>query len=149
MDADKLDKGWNKDQGVHLFSLAQIVVATNNFSSTNKLGQRGFGPVYKGKLLGGEEIAVKRLSKCSRQGVKEFVNEVIVIAKVQHMNLVRLLGCCIKGEEKMLIYECMPSKSLDSFLFGEEEEEVNRRRDDHRMSYSHPHIANTMITYQR
>uniref|UniRef100_A0A803QIN3 Receptor-like serine/threonine-protein kinase n=1 Tax=Cannabis sativa TaxID=3483 RepID=A0A803QIN3_CANSA len=97
--------------------LESIVMATNNFSDLNKLGQGGFGPVYKGKFPGGQEIAIKRLSSGSGQGLEEFKNEVMLIAKLQHRNLVRLLGYCVEGEEKLLLYEYMPNKSLDSFIF--------------------------------
>ncbi|KAM3699356.1 hypothetical protein ACB098_05G019300 [Castanea mollissima] len=83
----------------------------------NKLGQGGLGPVYRGRLHNGQEIAVKRLSRTSGQRLEEFMNEVALISKLQHWNLVRLLGCCIEGEEKMLIYEYMPNKSLDAILF--------------------------------
>lgn len=106
-----------KNQQCPLVSFDSIVAATGNFSRTNLLGEGGFGPVYKGTLHYGQEIAVKRLSSGSRQGLEEFKNEVILISKLQHRNLVRLLGCCIQGEEKILIYEYMPNRSLDAFLF--------------------------------
>ncbi|KAL0549915.1 hypothetical protein IC582_014410 [Cucumis melo] len=106
-----------QDLELPLFDLSLINSATNNFSIDNKLGEGGFGPVYKGTLTNGQDIAVKRLSRCSGQGMNEFKNEVILIAKLQHRNLVKLLGCCIQGEEKMLVYEYMPNKSLDFFIF--------------------------------
>ncbi|XVF57948.1 hypothetical protein PTKIN_Ptkin07bG0023300 [Pterospermum kingtungense] len=104
---------------VPFFDFESILVATDNFSEENKLGKGGFGPVYKGKFPGGQEIAVKRLSSVSGQGLDEFKNEVVLIAKLQHRNLVRLLGYCVKGEEKILLYEYMPNKSLDSLVFDE------------------------------
>ncbi|XP_076947078.1 G-type lectin S-receptor-like serine/threonine-protein kinase At4g03230 [Bidens hawaiensis] len=106
--------------GVLFFQLESILAATDNFSEANKLGRGGFGPVYKGKLIGGQEVAVKRLSSVSVQGLEEFRNEVMLIAKLQHRNLVRLLGYCMKGNEKILVYEYMPNKSLDAFIFDGE-----------------------------
>lgn len=99
-----------------MFDFHMILAATNNFANENKLGEGGFGPVYKGKLYKAQ-IAVKRLSKVSGQGLQEFKNELLLISKFQHRNLVRLLGCCIYKEEKLLLYEFMPNKSLDQFLF--------------------------------
>ncbi|XP_050363587.1 receptor-like serine/threonine-protein kinase SD1-8 [Argentina anserina] len=116
--AHKMELGRQKDQDLPLFSFSTIQNATNYFAESNKLGEGGYGPVYKGKLLvEGQEIAVKRLSKVSRQGSVEFKNEVSVICKLQHRNLVRLLGCCIEAEESILVYEYMPNKSLDFFIF--------------------------------
>ncbi|XP_065877765.1 cysteine-rich receptor-like protein kinase 10 [Euphorbia lathyris] len=97
--------------------LTSIYAATNNFSELNVLGQGGFGPVYKGILSGEKEVAVKRLSRSSEQGIEEFTNEVLLIMKLQHKNLVRLLGFCVDGEEKLLVYEFMPNGSLDVILF--------------------------------
>ncbi|XP_074269989.1 G-type lectin S-receptor-like serine/threonine-protein kinase At1g11300 [Silene latifolia] len=101
-----------------MFQLKTLITATNNFQDDNKLGRGGFGTVYKGKLEDGEDVAVKRLSKVSLQGIREFMTEILVISKLQHRNLVRLLGCCVEGEEKLLVYEFMPNKSLDALLFG-------------------------------
>ncbi|KAF8026190.1 hypothetical protein BT93_F2868 [Corymbia citriodora subsp. variegata] len=107
------------DVWLPLFSFSSVTAATQNFSNSNKLGEGGFGPVYKGKLLNGKHVAVKRLSKKSAQGMLELRNETMLIAKLQHKNLVRLLGCCLERDEKILIYEYMSNKSLDSFLFDE------------------------------
>ncbi|XP_009762554.1 G-type lectin S-receptor-like serine/threonine-protein kinase At4g03230 isoform X1 [Nicotiana sylvestris] len=102
---------------VPFFSLKSILIATDKFSDANRLGQGGFGPVYKGIFPQGQEMAVKRLSSHSSQGAEEFKNEVMLIAKLQHRNLVRLLGYCIEANEKILLYEYMPNKSLDTFIF--------------------------------
>lgn len=117
IDSDRFNEDDTKAIDVPCFDLESLLAATDNFSNANKLGQGGFGPVYKATFPGGEKIAVKRLSSGSGQGLEEFKNEVVLIAKLQHRNLVRLLGYCVEGDEKMLLYEYMPNKSLDSFLF--------------------------------
>ncbi|KAH1140057.1 hypothetical protein GLYMA_10G253800v4 [Glycine max] len=99
------------------FNLDTIRVATEDFSESNKLGQGGFGAVYWGKLSNGQMIAVKRLSRDSGQGDTEFKNEVLLVAKLQHRNLVRLLGFCLEGRERLLVYEYVHNKSLDYFIF--------------------------------
>ncbi|KAM3701602.1 hypothetical protein ACJW31_05G186600 [Castanea mollissima] len=99
------------------FDFGKIRVATQNFSNANKLGEGGFRTVYKGRLTTGEQIAVKRLYKNSSQGEVEFKNEVVLIARLQHRNLVRLLGFCLEGDERLLVYEFVPNASLDRFIF--------------------------------
>ncbi|GMN64563.1 hypothetical protein TIFTF001_033631 [Ficus carica] len=111
-------KSNNEDLDFPTFDLATIIAATNDFSPENMIGVGGFGPVYKGTLSTGQEVAVKRLSKNSGQGLKEFKNEVEFIAKLQHRNLIALLGCCIQKDERILIYEYMPNKSLDHYIFN-------------------------------
>ncbi|CAL5412041.1 unnamed protein product [Camellia sinensis] len=99
------------------YNFDTISIATDNFSDVNKLGQGGFGAVYRGRLPNGQEIAVKRLSRDSKQGESEFKNEVMLVAKLQHRNLVRLLGFCLEGTERLLIYEYVTNSSLDHFIF--------------------------------
>ncbi|KAL9345450.1 hypothetical protein Peur_063125 [Populus x canadensis] len=110
----------NGDTELNIFSLNRIQAATNDFSEDNRLGEGGFGTVYKGDLEI-QEVAIKRLSKKSGQGLEEFMNESKLISKLQHTNLVRLLGCCAEGEERILVYEYMRNRSLDKFLFDPSE----------------------------
>ncbi|KAI7729580.1 hypothetical protein M8C21_021998 [Ambrosia artemisiifolia] len=112
-----MNKGKSSYHKHQVISFADIREATNSFSEENKLGEGGYGPVYKGKLSNGQEVAVKRLALSSKQGIEEFKNEVTFATKLQHVNLVKLLGFCTEREEKMLIYEYMPNKSLDLYLF--------------------------------
>ncbi|XP_049414227.1 G-type lectin S-receptor-like serine/threonine-protein kinase At4g27290 isoform X2 [Solanum stenotomum] len=115
----KMDHSGNCEEEfeIPMFDLSTIMKATNNFSIDRKIGEGGFGPVYKGILPNGQAIAVKRLSENSGQGIQELKNEIVLISKLQHRNLVKLLGCCLEGEERMLIYEFMPNASLDYFIF--------------------------------
>ncbi|KAF6170135.1 hypothetical protein GIB67_038244 [Kingdonia uniflora] len=94
-----------KNPELPIFTIEKLAIATNNFTFDNKIGEGGFGSDYKGKFSDGQEIAVKRLSKSFGQGSEKFKKEVVVISKLQHRNLVTLVGCCIEGEENMLIYE--------------------------------------------
>ncbi|XP_068497177.1 G-type lectin S-receptor-like serine/threonine-protein kinase At4g27290 [Phaseolus vulgaris] len=116
---DENREGSEDDLDLPSLDLSTIVTATNNFSIKNKIGEGGFGPVYKGKTVSGQEIAVKRLSRSSGQGMTEFKNEVKLIAKLQHRNLVKLLGCCVQEQDRMLVYEYMPNRSLDWLIFDD------------------------------
>uniref|UniRef100_A0A6N2M2Q3 Protein kinase domain-containing protein n=1 Tax=Salix viminalis TaxID=40686 RepID=A0A6N2M2Q3_SALVM len=100
------------------FSFDALVSATKDFHPTHKLGEGGFGPVYRGKLSDGREIAVKKLSHSSNQGKKEFMNEAKLLSRVQHRNVVNLLGYCAHGVEKLLVYEYVANESLDKLLFS-------------------------------
>ncbi|KAL8474825.1 hypothetical protein ACS0TY_031306 [Phlomoides rotata] len=110
-----------QDSSDLFFKLEVLQIATNFFSELNKLGHGGFGPVYKGLMSNGQEVAVKKLSLTSRQGLKEFTNEVRLLLRLQHKNLVMLLGCCVEGPEKMLVYEYLHNRSLDYFLFDKKQ----------------------------
>ncbi|TVU16908.1 hypothetical protein EJB05_32911, partial [Eragrostis curvula] len=107
--------------GSLLLDLSKIRTATDNFSDNNKLGEGGFGAVYKGVMSDGQEIAVKRLSLGSKQGVQELKTELVLVAKLQHRNLVRLIGVCVEEDEKLLVYEYMPNRSLDTILFDSQQ----------------------------
>ncbi|XP_057724098.1 probable leucine-rich repeat receptor-like serine/threonine-protein kinase At3g14840 [Arachis stenosperma] len=107
-----------------LFSLRQIKIATNNFDISNKIGEGGFGPVYKGELPNGTIIAVKQLSSKSRQGNREFLNEIGMISALQHPCLVKLYGCCVEGDQLLLVYEYMQNNSLARALFGPKEHQI-------------------------
>ncbi|KAH1127429.1 hypothetical protein GYH30_016140 [Glycine max] len=109
-------KGLKLQMGI--FTLRQIKAATNNFNKANKIGEGGFGPVYKGNLSDGTIIAVKQLSSKSRQGNREFLNELGMISALQHPCLVKLYGFCVEGDQLLLVYEYIENNSLARALFG-------------------------------
>ncbi|XP_021814920.1 probable leucine-rich repeat receptor-like serine/threonine-protein kinase At3g14840 isoform X3 [Prunus avium] len=106
------------------FTFRQLKDATNNFDKANKIGEGGFGSVYKGLLSDGTVIAVKQLSSKSKQGNREFVNEIGMISALQHPHLVKLHGCCIEGNQLLLVYEYMENNNLARALFGPEESQL-------------------------
>ncbi|CAL5083312.1 unnamed protein product [Urochloa decumbens] len=103
-----------------ILDISTLRTATDNFAESNRLGEGGFGAVYKGVLPDGQEVAVKRLSQSSGQGIQELKNELVLVAKLQHKNLVRLVGVCLQEHEKLLVYEYMPNRSIDTILFDPE-----------------------------
>lgn len=106
--------GFNKST----FSYEELSAATNGFSRANLLGQGGFGYVHKGVLPNGKEVAVKSLKTGSGQGEREFQAEVEIISRVHHRYLVSLVGYCIAGEQRMLVYEFVPNNTLEYHLHG-------------------------------
>ncbi|XP_022140076.1 cysteine-rich receptor-like protein kinase 10 [Momordica charantia] len=105
------------DLETSVFDISTIRAATDDFSDANIIGRGGFGAVYKGRLVNGQDIAVKRQSQSSMQGESEFKNEVLLVAKLQHRNLVRFLGFCLDEKERLLVYEFVQNSSLDKFIF--------------------------------
>ncbi|XP_058183267.1 probable LRR receptor-like serine/threonine-protein kinase At1g56140 isoform X5 [Rhododendron vialii] len=117
--------GWDDDEELLrmdvrpcTISYAELKAATKDFNPTNKLGEGGFGPVFKGTLNDGRVIAVKQLSVASHQGKDQFVAEIATTSAVQHRNLVKLYGCCIEGNKRLIVYEYLENKSLDQALFA-------------------------------
>ncbi|KAK0599796.1 hypothetical protein LWI29_008747 [Acer saccharum] len=105
-------------QNTNLYSYMELRMATENFSPANKIGQGGFGSVYKGRLRDGTLAAIKVLSANSRQGVREFLTEINVIAEIKHDNLIKLLGCCVEGNHRILVYGYLENNSLAQTLLG-------------------------------
>ncbi|KAL9662677.1 hypothetical protein QQ045_027510 [Rhodiola kirilowii] len=113
-----MDNEFEKGTGPRRFTYADLSRATNNFSDDGKLGEGGFGGVYRGLLSDSDtEVAVKRVSKGSQQGKKEYISEVKIISRMRHRNLVQLIGWCHGQGELLLVYELMPNGSLDAHLF--------------------------------
>lgn len=107
--------------GIHnvgIYTYKELGHATNDFSPANKIGEGGFGSVYKGKLKDGRIAAIKVLSAESRQGVKEFLTEIRVISDIMHENLVKLYGCCVEGNHRILVYNYLENNSLAQTLLG-------------------------------
>lgn len=129
-DSNYVERGFcaaNKNLGLILssynksnlnFKYETLEKATNYFDPSRKVGQGGAGAVYQGTLPDGKAVAVKRLFFSTRQWVDEFFNEVNLISGIQHKNLVKLLGCSIEGPESLLVYEFVPNKSLEQYLFS-------------------------------
>ncbi|KAI7745731.1 hypothetical protein M8C21_022208 [Ambrosia artemisiifolia] len=115
----KYEEFFGIDTRPDTFSYGDLRDATDGFSPANKLGEGGFGPVYKGTLNDGRVIAVKQLSVASHQGKGQFIAEISTISAVQHRNLVKLYGCCIEGDKRLLVYEYLENNSLDHALFGD------------------------------
>uniref|UniRef100_N1QZW3 non-specific serine/threonine protein kinase n=1 Tax=Aegilops tauschii TaxID=37682 RepID=N1QZW3_AEGTA len=117
--------GISAEKNIRLFSYAQLKSATDKFDRNNKVGRGGFGTVYKGTLPNKQDVAVKVLSAESRQGIREFLTEIDVISNVKHPNLVELIGCCVEGDNRILVYEYLENSSLDRALLGSNSDPAN------------------------
>jgi serine/threonine protein kinase len=116
-----MEDDFEKGTGPKRFRYKELSIATDNFSDDKKLGEGGFGSVYRGFLKEFNlEVAIKRVSKDSKQGKKEYVSEVRIISRLRHRNLVQLIGWCHGGGELLLVYELMPNGSLDTHLYNSE-----------------------------
>ncbi|XP_059431079.1 L-type lectin-domain containing receptor kinase SIT2-like [Corylus avellana] len=118
---EELQEDWEEEYGPHRFSYKNLHKATKGFKDTEVIGEGGFGKVYMGILPSSNlQIAVKRISHDSRQGMKEFVAEIVSMGRLRHRNLVQLLGYCRRRGELLLVYDYMPNGSLDKFLYSNE-----------------------------
>ncbi|KQJ85319.1 cold-responsive protein kinase 1 [Brachypodium distachyon] len=117
--------GISAEKNIRLFSYSELRSATDNFNRSNKVGRGGFGTVYKGTIRNRRDVAVKVLSAESRQGTREFLTEIDVISNVKHPNLVELIGCCVEGDHRILVYEYLENSSLDRALLGSNSEPAN------------------------
>ncbi|KAL3503710.1 hypothetical protein ACH5RR_038159 [Cinchona calisaya] len=114
----ELDDELSGIHNVTFYTYKELRIATDDFSPTNKIGEGGFGSVYKGKLKRGQMAAIKVLSSESRQGVKEFSTEIQVISEIVHENLVKLYGCCVEGNHRILVYNYLENSSLEKTLLA-------------------------------
>ncbi|EOY33961.1 Concanavalin A-like lectin protein kinase family protein, putative [Theobroma cacao] len=116
---EEIREDWEKEYGPQRFSYKDLYKATKGFKERELLGRGGFGSVYRGVLpSSNEHIAVKKISHDSKQGMKQFVSEIVSMGRLRHRNLVQLLGYCRRKGELLLVYDCMPNGSLDKFLFS-------------------------------
>jgi serine/threonine protein kinase len=116
-----MEEEFDQGMGPRRFRYNELAIATKHFSDKGKLGEGGFGSVYRGYLKDEDlHVAVKRVSKTSQQGKKEYVSEVTIISRLRHRNLVQLIGWCHGGGELLLVYEFMPNGSLDTHIHNQE-----------------------------
>ncbi|KAJ3685117.1 hypothetical protein LUZ61_014281 [Rhynchospora tenuis] len=118
---ESMDNEFEKGRGPKRFQYNELAAATNDFAENKKLGEGGFGPVYRGVLVDeGTQVAIKRVSKASKQGKKEYISEVKIISQLRHRNLVQLIGWCHDHGELLLVYELMHNGNLDTHLYHKE-----------------------------